>query len=260
MQTCQFFDLIAEKYDQHMRISDYQAPRVYGAEIERALKMYNISGSLQVCDLGTGIGHIARAVRNAASVSTIHGVDVSGGMLRIAQRSQDYDGLVQARIQDGLPLKSQSYDLVTMCNTLQYISDPAKAIQDAVRIVRQGGVLIFDYLPPNGVTDEMMHCWQHGHDAQPRGFSMAHIIKLVSDFFDADNKTDPMDKSGKHKVRLERHTQTDEYIRKILERLNVHDRRSFQYHAYKRTTREQDTVLLRHGIVCRMPIERDSER
>jgi SAM-dependent methyltransferase len=88
-------------------------------------------------EIGCGTGHFTRwmAGKNLDAV----GVDVSDPMLHEARRlggPQYLSGDAHS-----LPFADLSYDLTVLITTLEFVTDPARVLAEAVRVARQGVLL-----------------------------------------------------------------------------------------------------------------------
>jgi SAM-dependent methyltransferase len=101
-----------------------------------------------VVDIGCGPGNVQATLRQTPAL--LIGVDVSRGALKLAQQF-GYETL-KADAQD-LPLRSGFADLVTVNATLHHCDDMAKALAEAARLVRPGGMLVIDHDPQLSAWD-----------------------------------------------------------------------------------------------------------
>lgn len=113
-----------------------------------------------VLDLGAGDGTVAELL--AARARRYVCVDVSQKLLAAsAERltSKRNVSLVRADMQR-LPFTSESFDLVLGLNVLTYAEQPARALDEAARVLRPGGELLFVML---GSHQHMDVAAQYGH-------------------------------------------------------------------------------------------------
>ncbi len=101
-------------------------------------------------DLGTGTGRMLELF--APLYQRAVGIDASPDMLAVARANLDRAGLRAAQVRRGdiyhLALPRDSFDLVTLHQVLHYVEDPARAVAEAVRVLRPGGrMLIADFAP-----------------------------------------------------------------------------------------------------------------
>ncbi len=141
------------------RQADAQAYFAENAENWTAIRAYHVAeekteeairqlvGDVHVgrnVDLGTGTGRMLEMFAPLADEAI--GVDLSREMLSFARANLGQAGLdhVQVRQGDisGLTLQDASADLVTLHQVLHFLADPAKAIAEAVRLLKPGGRLV----------------------------------------------------------------------------------------------------------------------
>jgi ubiquinone/menaquinone biosynthesis C-methylase UbiE len=129
-----FFDRIAPAYDswaggQHERVAarlvDVAAPQ---------------KGE-QVLDVGTGTGLVAHLVAPRVSPGSVIGIDLSDNMLALARSKKSKNVQFLGMAAERLVFKPETFDLVTMGDTLAYVSDPTDALAEAHRVLRAGGRL-----------------------------------------------------------------------------------------------------------------------
>jgi ubiquinone/menaquinone biosynthesis C-methylase UbiE len=129
-----FFDRIAPSYDswaggQHERVAarlvDVAAPQ---------------KGE-QVLDVGTGTGLVAHLVAPRVSPGSVIGIDLSDNMLALARSKKSKNVQFLGMAAERLVFKPETFDLVTMGETLAYVGDPTDALAEAHRVLRLGGRL-----------------------------------------------------------------------------------------------------------------------
>ena len=101
-------------------------------------------------DVGTGTGRILELF--ADRYTRGFGFDLSTAMLAYARPKLDRAGISHAQVRQGdiydLPLADGAAGAVIMHQILHYLSDPARAIAEAARLVAPGGkLLIVDFAP-----------------------------------------------------------------------------------------------------------------
>src|SRR6202521_3197682 len=137
-----FFDRIAPSYDnwaggQHERVA------------ARLVDVASPQKGEHVLDVGTGTGLVAHLVAPRVSPGSVIGIDLSEHMLALARakgsadrrsprnKSVQFLGMAAER----LVFKPETFDLVTMGETLAYLADPYEALAEAHRVLRAGGRL-----------------------------------------------------------------------------------------------------------------------
>jgi ubiquinone/menaquinone biosynthesis C-methylase UbiE len=129
-----FFDRIAPVYDtwaggQHARIAARLVELAAPAKHEHVL------------DVGTGTGLVAHLVAPRVSPGTVLAIDLSENMLSIARAKKSRNVQFMGMAAEHLVFRPETFDLVTMGETLAYLADPTTALEEAHRVLRRGGRL-----------------------------------------------------------------------------------------------------------------------
>ena len=90
------------------------------------------------CGAGQGLGLLAK------SASLVIGGDIEPANLKFAQRHYDGRDKIKLLLFDGhkFPLKDKSIDVVILYEAIYYLSEPEKFIQEALRVLKDKGVLL----------------------------------------------------------------------------------------------------------------------
>lgn len=90
-------------------------------------------------DAGCGAGMAASL--SASLGAQVSGIDAAEGMLAIARERTPSGDFRQGDL-EALPFDDDAFDLVTGFNAFQFASDPAKALREAGRVTRPGGMVV----------------------------------------------------------------------------------------------------------------------
>ncbi len=101
-------------------------------------------------DLGTGTGRMLELF--GPSIERGLGIDLSPDMLALARARLDRAGLKQCSVRQGdiydLAVPDNSFDAVIVHQVLHFLSDGARAIREAARVLAPGGrLLVIDFAP-----------------------------------------------------------------------------------------------------------------
>lgn len=105
---------------------------------------------LEVLDIGTGTGQLALSALARWPEISVTGVDASAGMRAMAESLADTaPGSVRARFRtevafaDALPFGEGSFDMALSSFVFQLVPNRARALREARRVIRSGGVLAY---------------------------------------------------------------------------------------------------------------------
>jgi SAM-dependent methyltransferase len=118
----------------------YSGPGRQADTLEKQLLKKLLAGFPQshtVFEIGCGTGHFTRWM--AAAHLQVTGLDVSAPMLAEARK---FDGLTYVQGDAlNLPFGDRSFDLAALITALEFVAEPQRALNEAVRIARHGLVL-----------------------------------------------------------------------------------------------------------------------
>ena len=154
--AAEYFSQNAERWDR------LRSLHVDDAEVERVLlaKAPNRIGDL--LDIGTGTGRVLEVLGPRAQRA--EGIDQSHEMLTLARARLDRAGLGQCSVRHGdlfqLPYDGPAFDVVALHQVLHYLDEPARAVAEAARVLKDDGrLLIVDFAPHDleNLRDEHAH-------------------------------------------------------------------------------------------------------
>ena len=140
------FDATAPDYERVERLLAWGTGSWYRRQ---ALRRAGMSSDMQVLDVGTGTGLLAReALELCGAQGSLIGVDPSAGMM--AQAHLPRAQLLQGRA-EALPCADASGDFVCMGYALRHLSDLDLALSEFLRVLRPGGrLLMLEITRPGG--------------------------------------------------------------------------------------------------------------
>lgn len=95
----------------------------------------------RVLDIGCGAGFLANSL--AAEGHQVTGVDMSRGSLRVARARSVAAASYRVADAYALPFRDGSFDAVTALDFLEHVTSPERAIAEAARVLRPGGLFFF---------------------------------------------------------------------------------------------------------------------
>ena len=154
-----YFRKVAEQWD------ELRALYVHDDEVEAQLSALIAEEEVgDLLDIGTGTGRILEVL--AGKVGHAVGVDMSPDMLLLARSKLERARLRNCVVRKGdmhnLPVGEGSFDAITIHQVLHYAERPAKAIQEAARVLRPGGRLFIVDFQAHGLDflrSEHEHRW-----------------------------------------------------------------------------------------------------
>jgi len=107
----------------------------------------------RLLDVGCGIGYFVAEARKAGWAA--EGIDLNDDVARIA-RERDGLPIRQGRIED-LDLPAESFDAVTLWDSLEHMEDPRATLDAARRALRTGGLLAVSTPNVDGLYPRLSH-------------------------------------------------------------------------------------------------------
>ena len=136
--VARLFDRMAESYDELEPWYEHLYERLH-AIVQSCLTS---GAEHRALDAGCGTGFQTSLLRDLGF--TVHGVDLSAGLLAVARSK--LPGVPFARGDlEALPYRDASFDAVTCCgSTLSFVTRPAHAVAEIGRVLRPGGTLVLE--------------------------------------------------------------------------------------------------------------------
>jgi demethylmenaquinone methyltransferase/2-methoxy-6-polyprenyl-1,4-benzoquinol methylase len=138
------FDVSAAHYDAVIGAMSFGSGRWYRGD---ALRRAGLVPGMDVLDLATGTGIVAKAAASLTSPDRVTGIDPSQGMLEQARKVAP---LRYVRgFAEHLPFRDASFDFLSMGYALRHMADLRTTFAEAHRVLRPGGrLLLLEITPP----------------------------------------------------------------------------------------------------------------
>ncbi len=131
------YDAWAKEYEQDVASYGYRFPGIMTGLVSR----YLADQSVPILDAGCGTGILGELL-SVLGYEGITGIDLSQGMLDVAERKGVYRGLRQMELGKPLDFPDDSFGTFTAMGVLGMYA-PAKSLDELVRVTRPGGYGIF---------------------------------------------------------------------------------------------------------------------
>jgi len=138
-EVVELFDTVAKVFDKQLAALGYRAPALIQAVVQERLG--RPPAGLVACDAGCGTGLCGPWLRPL--VQALDGVDLSQGMLDLAQERGLYDRLERAEITAWLLAQPARYGLVVAADVLCYFGALEAFMQAARGAMQPGGLMAF---------------------------------------------------------------------------------------------------------------------
>ncbi len=116
--------------------------------IARFVEAVNPGREQRVLDVATGPGFVAMAL--ASRVALVAGIDLTSAPLAIAEQRRREAGVANLRFQPAdarnLPFAAEAFDAVVCRFAFHHFPDPARVLNEMVRVCRRGGTIAVEDL------------------------------------------------------------------------------------------------------------------
>lgn len=137
------YDDWAATYDKELADStqDYIAPAVASAYVSKILGGGEINENIEILDAGCGTGLVGVELAKRGA-RKIDGIDLSPGMLKVAQPLGVYRTLEPVDLSQPVARENGSYDVVVCVGTMTQGHVGPEALDEFVRILKKGGFVV----------------------------------------------------------------------------------------------------------------------
>jgi len=163
-------------YDKMSRWYDLLAGSSELTFVRLGLEELAVAEGEVVLEIGFGTGHALVALAQAVGESgKVYGIDISDGMLRVAQGELEEAGLaqrVELRLGDAaqLPFEDDMFDGVFMSFTLELFDTPEipVVLAECRRVLRESGRLAVVAMSKKGDGGTMLQLYEWAHEKLPQ--------------------------------------------------------------------------------------------
>jgi demethylmenaquinone methyltransferase/2-methoxy-6-polyprenyl-1,4-benzoquinol methylase len=210
------FDRIAPRYDLLNRLLSL------GTDLSwrrRALDLARLDESGRALDVGTGTGDFALALLTRSPHSaTVTGVDISAGMLEVADRRAAREGFgsryerLMASV-EALPFADGVFDVAMAGFVIRNVGDIPRGLREMRRVLRTGGraVILDLHTPRNRTVRRLYRSYSFisprlaaalGSDPE----AYRYLPRSIEAFYDPETLATLLQNAGFKRVRFERLT------------------------------------------------------
>lgn len=154
-------------YETEVTDNAYSAPDRVATAATRLLAQQRLDGLTPlIADIGIGSGLLAQQL-NDSMPCRIAGLDFSEDMMSICAARDIAELLIKCDVgKDHWPLESEGFDMVVSAGLHEYLTPSmiGHYFTEAARLLKQGGFLVFTYLPAEDDNEEKTALWR-GHMA-----------------------------------------------------------------------------------------------
>lgn len=143
-QVEKMFDTISGKYDGLNRVISF------GIDVKwrkKVIKMVANTNPESILDIATGTGDLAIQFAEKTQASKIIGLDLSEGMLSVAQKkvkNKSYEKKLSFVKGDSeaLPFEDNSFDVITVSFGVRNFENLEKGLSEILRVLKKGGLFV----------------------------------------------------------------------------------------------------------------------
>ncbi|KAJ4357941.1 uncharacterized protein N0V89_002518 [Didymosphaeria variabile] len=138
-ESRKLYDQWAASYDADMQTYSFTAHRIVAEMIPKYLKVAPADTS--IVDAGCGSGLVGVTLQELG-FKTIDGLDLSEGMLKVADKTGAYRKLEVTDLTQKLDIEDGTYDALTCSGTFTHGHIGPEPLPELTRIIKSGGILV----------------------------------------------------------------------------------------------------------------------
>lgn len=166
-EVARAYDEWAATYDADMAMAGYRHPAIGLALLARHLPR----GAAPILDAGAGTGLVGEWL-GLIGYTEVEALDISEGMLAVAQSKNIYSALHQAALGAPLPFADNYFAAVISTGVFTSGHVGAEGLDELIRATRSGGVIVLT------VKDTV---WANGFEARIEELAAGQIITIVEE-------------------------------------------------------------------------------
>src|SRR5260370_34711698 len=133
--AAEMIDHLVDFFDQVAPVYDTWAGGQHGRIATRLVELVNPKKGHEALDVGTGTGLVAQLVAAKVSPGSVIGIDLSDRMLSIARSRRSKNTQFLGMAAERLVFRPETFDLVTMGDTLAHLSHPGHGLDEGHRVL-----------------------------------------------------------------------------------------------------------------------------
>jgi ubiquinone/menaquinone biosynthesis C-methylase UbiE len=138
-ESRQLYDQWASSYDADMQTYSFTAPRIVAEMVPKYLEISPADAT--IVDAGCGSGLVGVTLHKYGFMA-IDGLDLSDGMLKVAEKTGAYRKLKVTDLTKKLEIEDGAYDALTCSGTFTHGHVGPEPLPELMRVVKAGGVLV----------------------------------------------------------------------------------------------------------------------
>lgn len=182
-QVREMFDSIAPAYDFMNRMMTFGIDKLWRRKAVRMLRRYPHQ---HILDVATGTGDLALLLHRKLRPGRLTGIDLSEGMIGIAQQKADASGAGDSvRFMTGdcldLPFAPEVFDCITVAYGVRNFEHLDAGYREMYRVLQRGGVLCVIELsvPPSPIVRPLYNLYTR-HVIPLVGRAVSHDVRAYS--------------------------------------------------------------------------------